>query len=73
MLRLKDFPQVSQVKGMSLVWAVGQAIMSQGDGPPWLLPGARCLTTSHTGPPGRPTYFKVCFRASVQDLGLTSG
>lgn len=23
MLRLKDFPQVSQVKGMSLVWAVG--------------------------------------------------
>lgn len=31
MLRLKDFPQVSQVKGMSLVWAVGQAIMSQSD------------------------------------------
>ena len=25
MLRLKDFPQVSQVKGMSLVWATGQA------------------------------------------------
>lgn len=23
MLRLKDFPQVSHVKGMSLVWAVG--------------------------------------------------
>lgn len=25
MLRLKDFPQVSQVKGMSLVWATGRA------------------------------------------------
>lgn len=31
MLRLKDFPQVSQVKGMSLVWAAGQAVMSQGN------------------------------------------
>lgn len=36
MLRLKDFPQVSQVKGMSLVWATGQALMAmtfRGDPP----------------------------------------
>lgn len=31
-LRLKDFPQVSQVKGMSLVWAAGghQLLLLQG-------------------------------------------
>lgn len=34
-------------------------------GPPWLLLGDPCLTTSHSGPPGRPPCFRVCLRASI--------
>lgn len=57
MLRLKDFPQVSQVKGMSLVWAMEQAPwLSQLWGTPSALgpasqplsPSLRARQSSHT-------------------------